>query len=390
MIAVWFCVRLVEQPSSRRFFAAGVFTGVAAVFGRNHGLYAALSMALAIAWTCRFAVPETVAALLRFGVGVAVGFAPIGLLALFEPGFATAFVRDIAAIADRGVNIPLPIPWPWHLAWVAGAAFANVSNALTSATYLFYFAFFPIALWAIVRRRPAGPAGALLVAASLVGIAYLHHMIVRSDLAHLMQSIHPVLLGSFALVAIAPARRRFVVGAGVFGLLTVLTASVAAPHQPIGARWSARSPYRMRDLGGRAVLVPHGAAGTLDAVREQLMPSLDERDVVLFLPDVPALYAVTGRRAPVWSIYPLWRASDAAQREMIDDIEAAPVQAVVMRRSRGESAKWDFEVTHPLVFEHLRASFRLEHGAWIPSNLLVFRRPALPDPGQATPRAKRE
>ena len=379
MMAVWFCVRLLEQASPGRLWAAGVFTGLAAVFGRNHGVYCTLSMGVAIAWACRFAVQDTAAALLRFGAGIAVGFAPLGVLALLEPGFATAFVRDIAAIADRGVNIPHPIPWPWRIEWVATGALGNASKALASVTYLLYFAFFPVALWVIVRRRLIGPEVVLLGSAALVGVAYGHHMIVRSDLAHLAQSIHPALLGSFALVAVVPARSRVAIGAIVFGLLAVLTLGVAAPTQPIGALWSAPSPYPIRDLNGRHVLVPPDIARTVDAVREQLLPSLDAQDAVLFTPDLTALYPLTGRSAPVWNIYPLWRASDASQRGMIDEIEAHRVQAVVLRPSRGHaSATWDFEVTHPLVVAHLRAEFRPESAAWIPPGLLVFRRVAAP------------
>lgn len=38
MMAVYFCVWLIENPSPRRHFIVGIFVGLAAFFGRNHGL----------------------------------------------------------------------------------------------------------------------------------------------------------------------------------------------------------------------------------------------------------------------------------------------------------------------------------------------------------------
>lgn len=52
LAAVYFDALLIEHPSIKRHFIAGVFVGVAAFIGRNHGVYCALAYFLLIAFNC--------------------------------------------------------------------------------------------------------------------------------------------------------------------------------------------------------------------------------------------------------------------------------------------------------------------------------------------------
>jgi len=46
--AIYFAVLLIERPSNFRHFIVGVFVGLAAFFGRNHGLYCAVAFSALI------------------------------------------------------------------------------------------------------------------------------------------------------------------------------------------------------------------------------------------------------------------------------------------------------------------------------------------------------
>ena len=116
MLAVGVGVRLLDRPSPRRYAEAGLFVGVACVFGRNHALYAGVGFALLVAWLSWRASRPPAPAALAGALGAALlGAAPLAWLALAEPGFVTGFWESLMFFVARGSNHPLPVPWPWRV-----------------------------------------------------------------------------------------------------------------------------------------------------------------------------------------------------------------------------------------------------------------------------------
>ena len=126
LIGTWVATRTLEKPAPSRWFACGVFTGLAAFFGRNLGLYAAAGMfaaAVFMAWKTREPLGR---ALVRLTLGTCVGYAPMLLLIAFDGGFRTAFVDSILFwTRQRALNVNVPYPWPW-LVEPAGRSFLQV------------------------------------------------------------------------------------------------------------------------------------------------------------------------------------------------------------------------------------------------------------------------
>ena len=119
MAAAWVAVRLVERPTPRRHAEAGLFVGLAACFGRNHGLYAGLALgALALFVALRRGVNER-PSLARNGaclaLGTLAGYAPMLVLFAAAPGFAKGYVDAALLILEQGANLPAPYPWPWRV-----------------------------------------------------------------------------------------------------------------------------------------------------------------------------------------------------------------------------------------------------------------------------------
>jgi len=107
---------LAAHPSGARHFGAGVLVGLAAVIGRNHGVYglAGSLCALAFVNAHRGLNRALVGRLALWSLGVVIGFAPTLVLCAVVPGFYAAYLDNIRQLlAMSGTNITLPIPWPW-------------------------------------------------------------------------------------------------------------------------------------------------------------------------------------------------------------------------------------------------------------------------------------
>ena len=129
---------VIDAPSIRRYLAAGVVLGLAAVMGRNHGVYGAVAMLGAVAWNrAAGAGPGPWAALGAGSAGVVAGYAPMLLLLAFDGGFRVAFVDDLRMMFEAGsTNLPLPVPWP-HLAFSgAGTGFALLREVLVGLMFV--------------------------------------------------------------------------------------------------------------------------------------------------------------------------------------------------------------------------------------------------------------
>lgn len=103
--AVYVGVCLLECPSRRRHFLAGVFVGGATFFGRNLGLYSFLAGALLIAFSqLRIQREAALSRLGAWGLGLVVGSLPSLLMVLVIPSFAQAFLESILWLISLGTT----------------------------------------------------------------------------------------------------------------------------------------------------------------------------------------------------------------------------------------------------------------------------------------------
>lgn len=107
---------LVEQPTMRRYFLAGLIVGLAAVFGRNHGIYGVVGSLCAMIYLNikRESGPKLTTAFAAWSLGVITGYLPVLVFIAVVPGFALAFWEGIRLLFEvKATNFPLPVPWPW-------------------------------------------------------------------------------------------------------------------------------------------------------------------------------------------------------------------------------------------------------------------------------------
>ena len=275
LIAVLVITRLVELPNARRHFEAGLFVGIAALVGRNLGLYCLLAACLAtgLLWF-KGSLPQPLRGFASFSGGVLAGYAPMFALALLAPGFAESYLRSLLEFDP----LPMQVPWPWLLVEMyRGGTPPAPWRWATSWLYLIMCGVYPLGLWLALRSdRRLLAKRALLVASTCVGLFYAHHAMTRAGLPHLAQGIHPMLLAMLAAPAALGWKPRSAPSLVVWLVLLSATAVVAYRNN--------RPAWQARGLAGSGVDVhrPYDAAGAR-AVQATLQRYKELRDIIAIL-----------------------------------------------------------------------------------------------------------
>jgi hypothetical protein len=350
---------LIESPSRRRWFLAGVAVGVAAVFNRNHGVYGTVGTLLVGAFLARARGvrglgPRLPRALAAWGGGVVVGFLPVLLSIALIPRYAAAFWESVRYQLALGTsNLAIAIPWPWRPPSedLAGAGVPGHQIVL-GGFFIAVLAFAILGPASMLRRRSA-PAVPALMASAALALPYAHYAFSRADLEHLALGIYPLLLAAFAVGAGLPARLRWP-GAALLCAASVL---VMLPHHDA---WTCRPSRRCVtvNVAGSALSVGHAVAGDL-ALLGRLVADFAPGDrTFLVAPIWPGAYAAFERRAPLWDPYPLFPATPAEESAEIERLEAAdPGFALIWDGALDGHDDRRFSLTHPLISAWVREHF---------------------------------
>jgi hypothetical protein len=371
--ATWAGTRLLERPTRAAHVVAGACAGLAAVFGRNHGLYAAagfLVLFAASAWKRRDADwPRKGAALAG---GVVLGYAPMLLAFFVAPGFFAGFVDSLLLLLRLGTNIESPWLWPWTLELAGLGALDACARMALALVYLLPLVVLPLGIWRLLRARAEELAPrALFLAASVLGALYLHHASVRSDSSHLAQSIQPSLLAAAAGVALLAARRRGL----ALTLALVLGSAVALAgfeHNPATSHVGRARLVEAR-LGAETLrLLPRHAeayARLQRAVGQRLAP--DER--LFVAPSRPAYYALFQKKSPSWWIYFFVPEAERAEQERIVAELAGVEWVLIVDQAIAEREDLRFRNSYPLVWAHVQTSYRRVPTPELEPDHLLFR-----------------
>ena len=389
MAAVLVAVRLLEKTSLRRCFEAGVLVGLAALLGKNHGLYCAAAMLCLLAFV-HFRIdpgrPDLrgfARRLAAWGGGVAAGFAP--LLALLPlPGFFASYTDSFRFFLLQGkTNYPEPFPWPWLILRAkldpdGGKLDALGRLELTAfGTILLLVPVFFIGaafLMAGTQRENLGRR-VLLLAGATVGLFYAHHMYSRTDFFHLTQSLHPVLLGVLAL-PLAVSRPRLAV-AWLVPALVAATLLTAVPQMPLYHRLTAgpEAPFVPYSLRGDRIFIPFRQAEVLEAVRRNLETRVPKGEPVLFAAHIPGYYPAFDRESPVWDTYPMWPGIGGLDERMLGELKRKNVRwALVATYPMPGSEELRFQNSYPKVWDYLMESFDRVRPQDLPRRLWLLRK----------------
>jgi hypothetical protein len=367
LCGIWVAVRLIEQPSPGRIFAAGLFVGLSAFFGRNHGLYNFLAQAallVYVAWKSRLLLsfPE----LATWVGGIVVGLLPIVALLVFSSGFGARYFESIGSILHSGTNLTIPIPWPWRSSPSDGVFSATqcVVGLLLIVVPISYAAALACSL---SMRAQIVPEHAVFIACAFVGPFYLHHAFSRADVSHVAQAIHPFLLGMLAVpcALAASACYRWSVTAILIG---VALGSVV-PQTATFQRFTARAPWKAVDLGGK-IFVPPALGRAIVCLQEFTAENIPRQDAILAAPYVPGLYPILKRRSALWDLAFLFPSTDEKQNQMMRRLDEQNVRWAII----SEPPELRLSSTHRLLWEYLTTNFEPVPISCLPSSIKVLHR----------------
>lgn len=367
---------LVERPTAKRYFLAGLCVGLVAVFGRNHGVYGAVAMVGAMLWLGikRTEGPNLVKAFALWAGGVTIGYSPILFMALLVPGFASAFWDSVAFLFEvKSASLPTPTPWPWRADF--SAPFGDAARAvLLGLFYMSIVAFALLSLPWVVRQRFAGRyVSPALVAASFLALPYLHRAFSRASNALLAQSIFPLLIGCLVLLAPLRARIRWPLAA----ILCVTSWFVMHVYQE-GWPCRAGQPCTSVEISGDLIQVPPYAAFDIDLLRNMAAEYAPDGQSFIAMPFWPGAYALLDRKAPMWEIFALFPRSAAFEEAEIARMRAAkPGFVVIFDHVLDGLEERRFRNTHPLTYRYIQENFEPLESAH-PTYLLYKAKPAAP------------
>jgi hypothetical protein len=373
-------MRMVEAPSSRRVLRAGGYVGLCAFFGRNHALYNGVAQffLLLLLWLKR---PEKVTfrSFFGWGIGVAAGLTPLLLLFLVAPGFLGSYVGSFTTIFRHGTNLTLPIPWPWQISY-HGDSVEVVNRILVSLLFLGIPVTYLVLLAACMARSGEFlQRHAILTGSGAVGLAYVHHAYSRADLSHLAQAIHPFIFAVLGLCLLFRPSKVYLT-AGV-GLLLVVGVFLVSRATPFYQRLTARLAWE-RCEAASGVFLPPDLAHSLDGLSRFSQTKIGAEESLFVAPSAPGLYAMLGKRAPVWEIDLIFSESRERQEQMVQTLRKKDVKwAIISNLPLDLRDDLRFSATYPVVWRYLGTKFQTVRGVSLPGGMSLLRRVAATEAG---------
>lgn len=371
---------VLDRPASRRWCVLGLTVGLAAVIGRNHGVYGVVAslLALLLAGVAARGRPQPAAgatppaqALLCWAAGVVTGYLPVLLMLVVVPGYAAAFWDTVLFQFELGAtNLPLPVPWPWLSPYTGASAADRLAAMLPGLWFIGVLAFIGIGFAVVLRRAlcSADLPSPILTASVLVALPYAHFAFSRADIAHLAQGIFPVLIGVCWLLTTRPGARATLLA----GSLCLVSLVVAGNQHP---GWQAIRDGRWVEfrVGDDELTVPPRTAAFLELLKGLVQRYAPDGKPFLAIPNWPGAYAALGRKSPLWEIYALLPRSEAFQRAEIERIrQTGPAFVLVEDQALDGRDVLRYRNTHPLVMEFIESHFERQEKLSSDPNITLY------------------
>ncbi len=364
MMSVYFAVRLIENPSLSRYFVSGIFVGMTAVFGRNHGFYNLLAFSsLMLFIRFKFHTAGLIKNAAAWIGGILLGYSPIPIMILIVPHLFSAFWESFAFLLRRGsTNMPLPIPWPWRPDY----AQLPVAESIIAFTTGLFFLLLPLFFAFIIIYLLISPAEQLkkkplLIASAAIGVFYMHYAFARADVGHLAQGITPMLIAIPAFLFTLNVNHRKILCSVGLAILLVMSSIAAGTqswfYQKSIAAGTTESFVRI-DIINDKLWVPSSKAKYINSLKMLNSSLIRPKEGILFVPWQPTMYAVLQRKSPLRELCFFDKSPESRQKEMIKELEQKKVNWVILDNTALDGREeFRFSNTHKLLWRYFKEHF---------------------------------
>jgi len=376
MTLVYIGMLLLERPSIRRHFYSGVCVGMAAFFGRNHGLYALLGFSLIIGFIqYKYREEYLFKKFTTFFVGIILGYLPMIFMLVFVPGYANAFWESIWVMVDGRTNFPLPVPWPWRLNFDQQSLLVLISQGIVGSIFFILPIFFVMSLLYILTiAKQRVQASALFISSCFIGVMYMHVAFSRADINHLAQSIHPFLLGMISLpICRSDAQTMF--SKTIVVIILIVSLFSIGLVSPLYKWISSPGSYVPLVIDGDRILVKKDTAQIITTVEKLNRDLVKKGEQLLIAPHWPTLYPLLKRKCPLWESYFLHQKPLAMQRDMLNQLRIQNTNWIILGDVPLDGRdELRFRNTHRLLWEYFNREYEVYQGSDLPANYVLLRK----------------
>jgi hypothetical protein len=363
MASVYFAVCLLENPSLRQHFISGIFVGITAFFGRNHGLYNLLAFSFLILFI-RFRLQK--AGLIKHATvwagGILLGYSPMLIMMFMVPGFFDVFLDSFVLVLRRGtINMLLPIPWPWRPDYSR----MTISQALTSFSTGSFFLLLPTfnifaIIYSLTTKKEHLKKISLLTASGIVGIIYMHYAFAHADVGHLAHGIAPLLIGMLALpFALNVNNKKTLCSTGLI-IILVMTIFSAGTQSWSYLITTAPRTFTKCDIAGDDLWISLQDAQYIEAVKHINSRSISPEEGLLFVPWRPTMYPILRRKSPLYELWFFDPQTETRQKEMIEQMEQKKVNWIILDNvALDRRDELRFSNTHKLLWKYFQEHYDL-------------------------------
>ena len=347
------------KPSAWLF--AGAVIGVAAIMGRNHGVYGMVAALLVISLLLIKASSSWAVIGLcgYFLLGVLIGFSPTLIMMFAVEGFASAFIDSILMMVQTGAtNISLPVPWPWEVKFQGMGFLLTAQKLLVGMGFVILLAFPLLGVLVLTYQHfdLSSDSQKVFVAAIAAAIPYAHYAFSRADEAHLALGIFPVLLGLLSLGGSMIGLRPLLVG---FALLATSLLTIGS-SQPYLSAWLFKTKLVRTDVGGQQLLMYPGTSKLLQFATEAISHQSTGSKHFLAVPNMTSLYAIYRTKMPIWEIYSLIPRDGRFEGREIERLELSwPDLVLLSDHALDGNPLFKYSQMRPLINEWITSRYLL-------------------------------
>lgn len=375
-LILWF-----ERKNVQARLALGVYLGIVGLIGRNHILYALLAL-ITISSICVLKagrlninvamIKVLIRNSLEIGTGMLIGYSPMIFLLALDFDFLKAFVESIRYLfVIKATNLHLPIPMPWaypllgmdYIGKVRGATFAYL---LLIMPLVYLSLIFKIKVCDLYKNR-------VILAASAVGLFYLHYTYSRADVSHLGHSIQPFIILMFAWLF---STRKGIMGKLMPSVFIGMSIFVFIFQQPfLIKQYYPNYLCEHVKIRGDAILCDSDSAEVIRGFQRFNKVISEKKHSLLVLPNLCAIYPILDRESPTKTIFYVFPETVKNQNKSISEIEKFSTEWIVVIDFKLDNREdLRFKNTNPIFHKYIEEYYDKIDTKIFPTNYTVYKR----------------